>query len=135
MVGVADDDVRLETPSVLRAHGANAWHRGAMSRRVLPGAPAAGLLLFAGEACAFDLRHAAIHLDPSPNALEKRHHGPDEHPRASHHIMDSPGLLQMVDHRVDRGDPQWVAPNEERVEAENLAQVRVTDVGADHTEY
>ena len=75
---------------------------------------------------------AVAHHHRAAEILEQLDHALDQRPRAAAREPDPPLLLERVDQRIDRARLERVAADQQRVEAERLAQLRVRDVAADH---
>ncbi len=88
----------------------------------------------AGDGRAFraDRLDAVAHHHRAAEVLEQLDHALDQRAGAAAREPHAPLLLERVDQRVDRAGLERVAADEQRVEAERLAQLRVLDVAADH---
>jgi hypothetical protein len=64
----------------------------------------------------------SVQLDVAPSSLEQLAERLDQRAGAAHRVPHAPLALEVVDHRVDAGGVERVAADEQRVEAEALAQ-------------
>ena len=107
-VAVAGHDVEVGAPAV----GSGQTHD----------APVAGA----------DPLHRAVQAQRPPQVLEETHESGDHLSRASFREEDAPVALELVDEGVDGRAGEGVSPDQERVEAEHLAQVGVLDEAGHH---
>ena len=85
-----------------------------------------------GRPLGADRLDPVAHHHGAAKVLEQLDHAFDQCAGATARKPHAPLLFERVDQRIDRARLERIAADQQRVEAERLAQLRVLDVAADH---